>query len=382
MYKESMISHSKMIKQKLGKSIRKPHKLITTFAVLAITLVFGASSVVRADRFDAQINNLKAENNTLQGQRQNLQNEAANLEALISGLQAQINQVSSQIRTNQAKMAALKVEIAETEAEIEKQRVILGKNIRAMYLEGDISTIEMVASSKDLSQYLDREQYRTSVQDKVKTTLDKITDLRNQLEEQKVSLDKTLADQQTLQSQLDSQKAEQSRLLALNASQRGSLNNQIQANSSKMNELRRQQAAENARLFGNGVVNKVDGSGYPWPSVRFPNTMVDPWGMYKRQCVSYTAWKVAASGRHMPYWGGFGNANNWDDNARRAGIPVDGNPRVGDVAVSNSGYYGHVMYVEAVYGDGTIYISQYNASWTGTYSEARISVGNLVFIHF
>jgi peptidoglycan DL-endopeptidase CwlO len=116
--------------------------------------------------------------------------------------------------------------------------------------------------------------------------------------------------------------------------------------------------------------------------VAFPNTSADPWGMYKRQCVSYTAWKVWKSGRYLPFWGGYGNANQWDDNARQAGIPVDGNPRVGDVAVSNSGYYGHVMYVEAVYGDGTIYVSQYNANWGGTYSEARVSIGSLVFIHF
>jgi surface antigen len=104
--------------------------------------------------------------------------------------------------------------------------------------------------------------------------------------------------------------------------------------------------------------------------------------MYLRQCVSYTAWKVHASGRNMPYWGGFGNAKQWDDNAIAAGIPVDRNPQVGDVAVSNRGYYGHVMYVEAVHGDGTISISQYNASWDGTYSEARIPIGDLVFIHF
>ena len=108
----------------------------------------------------------------------------------------------------------------------------------------------------------------------------------------------------------------------------------------------------------------------------------DNWGMYNRECVSYTAFRVAASGRHMPYWGGSGNANQWDDNARAAGIPVDGNPRVGDVAISNAGYYGHAMYVEAVHGDGTISISQYNADWRGTYSTNRISIGSLVFIHF
>ena len=311
-----------------------------------------------------------------------VRNEADSIAGVIAALQAQINGLQAQINANQAKADQLQIEITEAEIELAKQKHLMGQNIRAMYLEGDISTLEMLASSKNLSEFLDKEQYRTSVQDKVKTTLDRIKALRSELEAQKTKLDKILADQRSIQAELAAQRAEHSRLLALNQSQRNSLNGQIKANSSKMSELRRQQAIENARLFGNGVINKVDGSGYPWPNVSFPNTIVDPWGMYKRQCVSYTAWKVAASGRHMPYWGGHGNANLWDDNARRAGIPVDRNPRVGDVAVSNSGYYGHVMYVEAVYGDGTIYISQYNSGWTGRYSEARIPIGNLVFIHF
>ena len=35
----------------------------------------------------------------------------------------------------------------------------------------------------------------------------------------------------------------------------------------------------------------------------------------------------------MPRWGNQsrGNANQWDDNARREGIPVDTDPRPGDV---------------------------------------------------
>ena len=76
------------------------------------------------------------------------------------------------------------------------------------------------------------------------------------------------------------------------------------------------------------------------------------------------------------------NAKLWDDNARAAGIPVDHKPRVGDVAISNAGTYGHAMYVEAVHGDGTITVSQYNADWKGNYSVVRRSTANLVFIHF
>lgn len=378
-----MINLTNKIKQTFISKNAQPHKVLLILTTASFAISFGFSSLVKADTFQAQINSLNAQNGSLQTERQQLQSEAASLEAVINGLQAQINSLTEQIIANQAKMDALKIQIAQNEAEIERQRALLGDNIRAMYLEGNITTLEMLASSKNLGDYLDREQYRTSVQDKVKTTLDKITALRKQLEDDRVEIDKTLADQRTIQGQLDAQRGEQARLLALNESERGALNSQIQANSGKIADLRRQQAAANARLFaGRGTINVPDTTGYPWAGVGFPNTSSDPWGMYKRQCVSYTAWKVWKSGRHMPFWGGYGNANQWDDNARRAGIPVDGNPRVGDVAVSNSGYYGHVMYVEAVYGDGTIYVSQYNANWQGTYSEARVPIGSLVFIHF
>ncbi len=109
--------------------------------------------------------------------------------------------------------------------------------------------------------------------------------------------------------------------------------------------------------------------------------------MYNRECVSWTAFKVYSSGRYMPYWGGIGNANQWDNNARAAGIPVDSNPRVGDVAVSHGGTYGHVMYVESVAGDGSIYVSDYNQQYDGLYREYWISAEtvskkSLVFIHF
>jgi surface antigen len=129
-------------------------------------------------------------------------------------------------------------------------------------------------------------------------------------------------------------------------------------------------------------IQPVDGTQYPYADVPFPNEESDPWGMYKRQCVSYTAWAVTASGRNMPYWGGVGNANQWPDNARNAGIPVDETPRAGDVAIMYVGWAGHAMYVDSVNDDGTINISQYNGNYDGTYSTATISASGLQFIHF
>ncbi len=356
-----------MITTTLVKQTLTNKRTFISILILAVMAVSGAGKVL-ADQYDQQIGQLQAENNTLQAQGSALAVEAAGFQATIDALAGQISSLESQIAANDAEKKLL-------EADIVRQQNILGQNIKAMYLEDEISTFEMLASSNDLSTFMDKTQYRNTVKDKVSQTIDTINQLKKKLEG-------VIENQKAAQAQLTAQKAEQARLLALNESQRASLDAEMKANSSEIAKLRSEQAAANARLFGNGIRNVADTSGYPWAGVAFPNSMPDPWGMYKRQCVSYTAWKVANSGRNMPFWGGRGNANQWDDNARAAGIPVDRSPRVGDVAVSNTGTYGHVMYVEAVFDDGTIYVSQYNASWTGTYSEARIPIGSLVFIHF
>ena len=123
------------------------------------------------------------------------------------------------------------------------------------------------------------------------------------------------------------------------------------------------------------------GGGYPdkWCG-RQLDTVVDDWGMYNRECVSYTAYRVAMSGRRMPY--GFGDANRWPMAAKISGINVDMSPRAGDVAIHLDNNHGHSMYVEAVNADGTLNVSQYNKNKTGTYSEETIGREGLVFVHF
>lgn len=372
--------------------IKKIPKLLNSLLLASLVSVFIASplvEVVKADQYTDQINQLKSENAQKQDVVRGLHIEAENISGVIAALQTQINGLQVQINANQAKANQLQTEITAAEIELAKQKNLMGQNIRAMYLEGDISTLEMLASSKTLGEFMDKQQYRDAVKDKIKATLDRVNALKAQLKSAKEETERLIAEDNRLKAQADASKAEQDRLLGFNQSQQAEYNNQIKSNQGKIAELRKAQAAANAQFTaGTGV---ACGGGYPGSAngpfgrwgCNYPlDNTIDNWGMYNRECVSYTAFKVSQSGRRMPYWGGYGNANQWDDNARAQGIPVDGNPRVGDVAVSNFGYYGHVMYVEHVYEDGRILISQYNASWDGRYSEAVIRPGSLVFIHF
>lgn len=374
-----------------------PRRAVLLVVALVLTIgSVGATRFVGAQSLQQQINELTAENNQTRAQLNALKIEAGSYQETIDALAAQINAFQAEINRRQAESEELQKQIVIKEKELDKQRDLLGQNIKAMYLEGDISTIEMLATSKSLSDFFDKQQYREVVKDKIKNTLDKITVLKVELQTKREEVEKIIKQQKELRAATAVQKAEQDRLLSMNKSQQSEFNKQIKKNQSEINELKRQQAIENARLFGNGG-GQVGGGGYPWghaPCLHGGHTQgycYDyEWGYsgsyYNwstggyafRNCTDYVAWRTGAPG-------GLGNAKSWDDRAPAYGLTVSSTPRVGAAAVSNSGYYGHVMYVEAVNGDGSIIISDYNRAGPGEYGVSTLSAGtasNLRYVYF
>ncbi|HEX8227643.1 MAG TPA: CHAP domain-containing protein [Candidatus Saccharimonadales bacterium] len=363
-------------------------------AIFAVTAVVALAAVVvpgvRADEYDEQIRALTEQNAQAGNSVNELQSQANSYQEAINQLQAQIDSVQGQISANQAEQAKLQQEIIDKQAQLDQQRALLAGDIKAMYVDGEMSAIEMLATSKNLSEYVDKEEYRNAVQQKIQDSLTLIAKLQSDLKIQEGQVAQLIENQKGQQAQLAAARAEQANMLAYTQAQKDQFTQQIAANSSKIADLKRQQIIANTRYnIGPAGTGVNCGGGYPAKWCNLPlDAVIDSWGMYNRECVSYTAFKVhqdylAGRNTHdMPYWGGIGNANQWDENAQRAGIPVNNTPAVGSIAVSNTGYYGHVMYVEHVYDDGTILVSQYNAGWDGRYSEARKYTTGLVFIHF
>lgn len=369
------------------KSLSSKTSFISLSLAVVLAVGFIVVPMVQADQIDEQIRALNSQNSQIRGQVGNLELQAADFNDQIAKLQAQIDALQQEIDKSNADIAATETKISEAEAELARQKKLLGANIKAMYLEGQISTIEMLASSKDLSDFFDKSQYRSSVKDQITQTMDKIVALKHELNAQKQLLELQKKDQEARRNDVDAQRAERARLLALNEADRANLNTQIKNNSAQISELRRQQAAMNAsRLGGSQLV--AGGACSPRPDNTYPDhlcnapkdSILTGWG-WNRECVSYTGWKVYEATGYSPYH--WGNANTWDDSAKARGFAVDSNPRPGDVAVGHWGPYGHTMYVESVNPNGTINISQYNYNVDGLYSEMyNVSTAGLVFIHF
>lgn len=318
-----------------------------------------------------------------------LKKTALSYKDAIEKLNSEISTLQGAIDTNVAEQNRLQHEIEKAQVEIDHQRSILAQGVKAMYVDGTPSTLEMIAASKSLSDYVDKQEYRTAVQRKLQDTLRKIAELQKQLSEQRVQVAELLKTQQTQQATLVSARAEQTNMLAYNQSQQDAYNKQTAANKDKLEDLIAAQRAANNNFSGGGIyfirvpgtVQSHDSNvdDYPYRNDGFSMQLgpcsnsdsypdsPDRWGYCTRQCVSYAAWAVERSGRTAPkYWG---SAKNWVNAAPASWVHTT--PEVGDIAISTKGTWGHAMYVEAVSDDGSkILVSQYNAQLTGQYSTA------------
>ncbi|HEX7259811.1 MAG TPA: CHAP domain-containing protein [Candidatus Saccharimonadia bacterium] len=340
--------------------------------------------IAHATSLDEQIAELTQQANSQQSQANQLRAQSDTLANKLASINNQAAALATQMSLNRAKQQRILSQIEDAKAQLVQKKELLDENVRTIYQQSQISPLEMLAASKSLSEYVDRQQYLDRIKDHVQEAAADIQNLKAELEKQQVAVENLINQQSDLQRALAIQRSEAATILEQTRGEESRYVSMAKANEEQANVLKARQAAILAATFG-GSANggAACGGGYPGKWCNIPrDTAVDNWGMYNRECVSYTAFRVAASGRYMPYWGGRGNANQWPANARAAGIPVDGNPRVGDVAVTMAEPYGHVMYVERVNGNGTIFVSQYNYGNNGEYSTMTISSDDLQFIHF
>lgn len=309
-----------------------------------------------------------------------LKKNALSYQDAIQRLNSEINTLQGAIDANTAEQNRLQKEIEKAQAEIDRQRSILAQGVKAMYVDGTPSTLEMIASSKNLSDYVDKQEYRTAVQRKLQDTLKTIAILQKQLSEQRVQVAALLKTQQSQQASLVSARVEQSSMLSYNKSQQAAYNQETAANKNKLDQLIAAQRAANNVTSGSGyyllrfpgTVRSINPSAYPYANAGFSmstapgcvdNDGPDEWGYCTRQCVSFAAWAVEASGRSAPRY--YGSAKYWVAKARANGVGVyTSNPQPGDVLISTSGTWGHAMYVYAASGN-TAYIYEYNQQLNG-----------------
>lgn len=374
----------------VSRSFLAQSTLVAMSVLVASAGVIQLGSTVLARNYEAEIRAKEQEAQQYANEANRLGEMAATLQGAVNDLNNQITEIQGYINESQKKHDDLVAEITRNEKLIESNRQALGDILSEMYVDDQISPLEMLASSKSIGDYIDKQEQRSSLRSSLNEKIKEIKDLQKKLEQNKKDVEKVLKDQQAQRSQLDGKKAEQQQILNETQNDESNYQKLVGQKRAEVEQLRAEQAEANRRALeqaGGGSVNVpqgiAGGGGYPGQWAYAPlNAYVDPWGLYSRQCVSYVAWKIWSTGRYVPHFAGAGNANQWPSTAARHGIPSGSTPRVGSAAVMMAGYYGHVMYVEAVHGDGTITVSDYNFAWDGLYRQYTRSASGLVYVYF
>ncbi len=415
---------TKMNRQKASDRTRSVMKLVRSYPVviflcLSVSAVLVLAPIVHADtaqQLENQINSLNQQNSSDQSTINSLKATASDYQQTIDNLQAQIDAVQTAIANNEAEQASLQAQITADQAQIAQQKQVLGSDISAIYVNGQMTTLEELASSNNISDFVNAETYRTAVQNKIQSTLNEINTLEAQQQAHETQIAELLSTQQTQQSQLASSEQQQANLLSYNQSQQDQYNQQIAASNSNITQLRAELVALNSTSGSTIISGGTCGGGYPqstpsgtdpsgpnWGCDEPQDNTTDNWGMDNRECVSYTAFMVHEEylggevAHDMPAWGSEreGNAYQWITAAENAGIPVDFTPQPGDIAIRNidpnvPGDVGHAMYVVSVQSPTSITVEEYNENYNGTFDE-RSGVNpedygsqgaQLYFIHF
>jgi peptidoglycan hydrolase CwlO-like protein len=343
---------------------------------------------VHADTYQQQIDALDNANSAAQSTLDGLQSTASSYQQAIDDLQEQIAGIQNSINVNQSALDTDNADITADQNQITENKAILSDDLKTMYVDGQMTTIEELATSKNLSDYIDAEKYRGLIQNKLSSLLQTIQQLETAAQTQKEQVSALLSTEQSQQAQVATDEAQESQLLSANQSQQDQYNNQISSNNSQISSLRSAQAAANASIArslnisasggGGGACDIGQGNGgYPTRLCdASQDSLTDANGFPNRECTSFAYWYFTSiegeSGFQVS-----GNAGWWWETSN---YPVSTFPdvKVGALGVEPSssldapvpslhgGYYGHVMVVLAL--PGTTYNGSfpYTSAATGT----------------
>lgn len=222
------------------------------------------------------INTLQVKIDLLQDKISNLENEKSALQAEINATQKKINDTENEIRETQKK-------IDQKQAEFDALYEAYCDRLRAMYISGSASTLEVLLTCSDLSSLLTRSQMIKSVSEQDSQTLEELMDKmeeiekekeklqikRTELKEDKKSLEDDKADLQSRineiassKSEVDKEAAECNALMRKLAEQSSECLELIETNEEQLREVENEIRAALARASsGSGSISGSTGSG-------------------------------------------------------------------------------------------------------------------------
>ena len=211
--------------------------------------------------------------NVLEGKINLLQDKLDNLEEQKSSLQSEINAIEENITKTEQEIDKTQKEIDKKQAEFDESYEVYCQRLKAMYMSGSASTLEVLLTCPDMSTMLTRSEMIKSVSEQDSAQLDELMKKMEEIEKQKAvlqdkkeelnedkqaleaskkELQESIDEISTSKSQLDSEAAECNALIKKIATEQNKHRELIETNRAALEAL--ENKISNSGSHGTGVI--------------------------------------------------------------------------------------------------------------------------------
>lgn len=183
------------------------------FVIASFTSISQPVEASKANELQDKLKALEAQSVAYQAQAEELRHQAASLQNTISAINAEKAAIQLQIDISQTKYEGLVAQISETEAKIEQQKEVLGDTLANLYVDSDVTPLELIAGSKSIGDFMDKQSARSAIRDQLNKTIKSVKELKAQLVIQRTETEQVLKDLSAQRGALVEKEAEMARLL-------------------------------------------------------------------------------------------------------------------------------------------------------------------------
>ncbi len=229
------------------------------------------SNIAGAESAQDKINRLNKEIQQYQDAANSKHEEANTLKGAIAEIDSEIAVAQKALDLTSSQIADNNDQIDKANQELDRQKSILKDNLKIIYKQGEVSPIEIIASSKNLSDFVSQQEYYSAIKDKIDQNLKKIDELKKELDQKKAELTALSTKQKGQVDAIAEKRAQQANLLAKTQGEESNYQkvaSDLAAQRKQAEDQARAQAAaavaayKSGNLVSLGNVNQGDVIGY------------------------------------------------------------------------------------------------------------------------
>lgn len=254
--------------------------IITIILSFGVPVVYASSSTKdEIKKTESEKSKKKSELKKMEAKISELKKSQANTKGYIESLDRELNSITASLETLQGQKAQKELEIAETEAELEEAKIVeadqyesMKLRIKFMYENGNESYVDMILTSKSISDLLNRAEYISKITEYDREMLVKYQEIKASVEATEAILKQEHAQLEELVAQTIDEQAAMEALISAKATElvryendiimseelEAEMEEELQALEQELKALEKRLKEEQSKII-------YDGGQFKWP---------------------------------------------------------------------------------------------------------------------